>query len=337
LDGTGKKRLLLLQASFNIYFMQRRVFLKSCAGFVLVPGILAGITSPAAIAEGASGRRPSIRLGGPIFAKTEDPEELAQAHRQLGYRAAYCPNVELTNTDRIRALSQAFARREVVLAEVGRWCNLLDPDAAQRRKNLDQVIEGLALAEAVGALCCVDIAGSYNPKVWYGPHPKNLSREFFDAAVENARRIIDGVKPSRAKFCYEMMGWSLPDSADCYRKMIKAVDRRPFGVHLDPCNLVNSPDRFYQNSQLIRDCVEKLGPHIVSCHAKDLSWEVEMNVHFREVRPGTGAVDYATYLGLLARLPQRPPLMLEHLPNAEEYDLARRFILDKCQQEGIQV
>jgi len=31
------------------------------------------------------------------------------------------------------------------------------------------------------------------------------------------------VKPARAKFCYEMMGWLLPDSCDAYLKIIKAV------------------------------------------------------------------------------------------------------------------
>ena len=39
------------------------------------------------------GRRDSraLRLGGPIFSSTDDPEEMARVHRQLGYRAAYCP------------------------------------------------------------------------------------------------------------------------------------------------------------------------------------------------------------------------------------------------------
>ena len=78
----------------------------------------------------------SIRLGGPSFAKTDDPEELALAHRKLGYRAAYCPGVALKDTDRIRALSEAFAKHDVVIAEVGRWCNLLDADPEKRRQNL---------------------------------------------------------------------------------------------------------------------------------------------------------------------------------------------------------
>jgi sugar phosphate isomerase/epimerase len=279
--------------------------------------------------------RHAILLGGPAYAGTDDPGAVARWHRERGYGAAYCPNIPLDDAARIRATAAAFEKERVVLAEVGRWVNLMEADPAKRAANLKQVTEGLALAEAVGARCCVDIAGSFSTEEWYGPHPDNLSRTFFDAAVENARKIIDAVKPKRAKFCYEMMGWALPDSVESNLELLRAVDRRAFAVHLDPCNLVNSPRRFYGNAALIEECFDKLGPWIVSCHAKDLRWNVEMNVHFVEVRPGTGAIDYQTFLPRLSQLPQQPPLMLEHLPNAEEYDLARKHLLELGGQLGL--
>jgi sugar phosphate isomerase/epimerase len=274
-------------------------------------------------------------LGGPLFQPPEDPEQLALAHRQLGYRAAYCPAVSLDDQQRIRQIEQAFAKHDVVIAEVGRWVNLLDSDPAVRQENLRKVTEGLALADEIGARCCVDIAGSYNPDVWFGPHPDNLSQRFFDATVENIRTIVDAVKPRRAKFSLEMMGWALPDSADSYLALIRAADRDAFAVHLDPCNLVNSPRRFYGNTELLNECFDKLGPHIVSCHAKDLAWEVEMNVHFREVPPGDGQLDYTTYLKRLVQLPQQPPLMMEHMSGAEEYDKAAHHIFQLGKRIGI--
>ena len=276
-----------------------------------------------------------LRLGGPAFADAKDPELLAQAHRKLGYRAAYCPGIALNETDRISAFADAFRKHDVVIAEVGRWVNLLDSDAAKRQANLQTVTDGLALADAIGALCCVDIAGSFNPTSWFGPHPENLSRKHFDASVENARKIIDAVKPKRARFCYEMMGWAYPDSPESTLKMIKAVDRKAFGVHLDPCNLVNSPARFYDNTALLNECFDKLGRWIVSCHAKDLTWDIEMNVHFREVGPGKGSMDYTTFLRRLARLPQNPPLMLEHLASAQEYTAAREHIFKVGSEAGL--
>ena len=108
----------------------------------------------------------------------------------------------MKDTARVTAIADAFRTEGVVIAEVGRWVNL-------------------------------------------------LSDRFFDAAVENARTIIDAVKPARAKFCYEMMGWSLPDGPASFLRMLEAIDRPAFGVHLDPCNLVNSPARFYRNTDLL--------------------------------------------------------------------------------------
>jgi sugar phosphate isomerase/epimerase len=312
----------------NTVSISRRSFLQTS----LAAGAALAVTARAA--DQARAIRP-LRLGGPAFAKTEDPVELARWHRAAGYRAAYCPKVGIAEADRIRAIEKAFGEADVVIAEVGRWCNLLDPDPEKRKKNFANVTEGLALADAVGAKCCVDIAGSFNPDVWYGPHPDNFTQRFFDAAVENARAIIDSVKPRRAKFGYEMMGWTMPETADRYLAMIKAVDRPAFGVHLDPCNLVNSPEKIYRNTDLLNECFDKLAPWIVSCHAKDLAWEVEMNVHFREVRPGTGLLDYGTFLRRLAALPEPPPLMIEHLKGEEEYAAAAKHILDTGKSLGL--
>lgn len=304
---------------------------------ITAAAILSGLPLSPAFGRSASGKvRSPVRLGGPIFAKTDDPDELALAHRKLGYGAAYCPNLNLKDTARIQAVSAAFARHGVVIAEVGRWVNLMDGSPEKRAANLKTVTEGLALADEVGARCCVDIAGSFSTQEWYGPHPENFSKQFFDAAVSNARQIIDAVKPKRARFSYEMMGWAIPEGPDQYLKLIRAIDRKAFAVHLDPCNAINCPSRFYDNTALLNECFDKLGRWIVSCHAKDLVWDVEMNVHFREVRPGAGVLDYKTYLRRLAELPDSPPLMLEHLPNAEEYDKGRTHLLELGSSLGLQ-
>jgi sugar phosphate isomerase/epimerase len=313
----------------------RREFLqRTAASAATLSGLLSqGQTSLWAAEE--TGKKHAIRLGGPVFDAPHDPEGIALAHRKLHYRAAYCPAIRLNDKERIRDTAAAFAKHDVILAEVGRWCNLLDSDPAKRAANLRAVTEGLALAEAVGARCCVDIAGSFSTTEWFGPHPDNLSPRFFDAAVENARKIIDAVQPKRAKFCYEMMGWALPDGPDSYLKMIKAVDRAAFAVHLDVCNAINCPERFYHNTELINECFDKLGPWIASCHAKDLTWDVEMNVHFREVCIGAGKLDYATYLGRLATLPGDVPLMIEHMKDAAEFDRSRRRILEVGDKIGV--
>jgi sugar phosphate isomerase/epimerase len=302
----------------------------------MAAGAAVGFSSPRPHAVPSSGH--TVRLGGPIFLQSTDPAALAREHRRLGYSAAYCPEIATLSDEKLLTeIQRAYAAENVVIAEVGAWKNMLDPDPSKRRENLAYVTERCRLAEAIGARCCVDIAGSYNPDSWYGPDPKNLSQEFFDATVENCRHIIDQVKPTRTRFTIEMMGWNLPDGPDSYLKLIQAVDRKAFGVHLDVCNGINSPQRFYQNSVFIRECFQKLGPWVVSCHAKDLKWVIEMNVHFEEVVPGRGQVDYQAYLIELAKLGGEVPLMLEHLKTAEEYDEGRLYIQKVAAASGVKL
>jgi sugar phosphate isomerase/epimerase len=295
----------------------------------------AAVLSTAAALMSLQGATRKVRLGGPIFKKSDDPVELAREHRRLGYSAAYCPEVSLRDTAKIKAISDAYAAENVIIAEVGAWKNIQDPDPALRKANLQYVTDRLALAEAVGARCCVDITGSYNAKVWYGPHPGNLSQQFFDESVENARKIIDAVKPQRTKFAFEMMGWNLPDSADAYLKLLKAIDRKAFAVHVDVCNVINNPQRFYDNAAVTKEIFQKLGKWIVSCHAKDLEWQPEMNVHFVEVIPGRGSIDYKAYLTAIANLPQETPFMLEHLKSAAEYEQGAKYIRQTAADCGV--
>ena len=274
----------------------------------------------------------SLRLGGPIFLKSDDPVELAREHRRLGYSAAYCPAVKLAETEKLNAIEKAFATNNVVIAEVGAWVNMLEADAAKRKQNLDYVLERLSVAEAVNARNCVNIGGSFNPKQWDGPDPRNVAKEYFDATVENCRKVIDAVKPKRTKFTIEMMGWSLPDSPDSYVQLFKAIDRPGFGVHVDICNIINSPKRFYRSAELIAETFRKLGQWVCSCHAKDLAGK---NVHFIETIPGRGGIDYRAYLKGIMKYSPDAPLMLEHLSKPEEYEEGKQYILHIANELGV--
>lgn len=314
--------------------ISRRGFLSRTSSAALASiALRAPVDSGAA--EAAEVARP-MRLGGPIFVNSGDPAVLAEAHRALGYRAAYVPqDARLPDKPRLEAIIKEFAARDVAIAEVGAWKNMLDPDLEKRRQNMAYVQERLALADEIGARCCVDIAGSYSTTFWCGPNPKNITQEFIEATVENCRALIDAVKPTRTKFSIEMMPFNFPSGPDDYLKLIRAVDRKAFAVHLDVCNVMNSPERMYGNGAVIEDCFKKLGPWIVSCHAKDLKWEDYVQVSLREVIPGRGDIDYKAYLRGLSQLSTDAPLMLEHLKTAEEYTEGRNYIQSVAKSLGL--
>jgi sugar phosphate isomerase/epimerase len=266
-----------------------------------------------------------MRLGGPIFDKYETPREWVAAVKSAGYRAAYCPVGTDATAEEIEAYSAAARAADIVIAEMGAWSNPLGPDEAARKADVEKCKKSLALADKVDARCCVNIAGSRGSK-WDGPYAEDLTEATFEKIVEVVRDIIDSVKPRRSFYTLETMPWMYPDSADSYLDLIRAIDRKSFAVHFDPANLINCPDRYFRSGEVIRDFVAKLGPLIKSCHAKDILLDGKMTTHLDEVRPGCGGLDYGVLLVEMSGLGQDVPVMLEHLPDGEEYVAAAAYV-----------
>ena len=275
-----------------------------------------------------------MKLGGPVFSDASTPERWVAALRAQGYRAAYCPVDNAADAATIRAYARAAEEADVVIAEVGAWSNPLSPDEGERNAAIAHCQKQLALADAIGARCCVNISGSRGPQ-WDGPHPDNLTPEAFEQIVETVRGILDVVQPTRTFYALETMPWAYPDSPDSYLRLIQAIDRPQFAVHLDPVNMISSPQRYYASGDFLRECFTKLGPYVKTCHAKDIVLQGRLTVHLDEVRPGLGALDYRTFLRELDRLNPDTPLMLEHLPTPEEYAQAAEYVRGVAREIGV--
>jgi sugar phosphate isomerase/epimerase len=274
-----------------------------------------------------------IRLGGPVFGEHRDPKEWTAAVKALGYSAAYCPVEPGTDEVTVKAFEKAAMDAGIIISEVGAWSNPISKDEKERKAALQKCKNSLALADLIGACCCVNITGSRGEK-WDGPDPENLTDETFDLIVQTTREILDEVKPVRTFFTLETMPWAFPDSPDSYLELIKAIDRKQLGVHLDPVNIINSPRRYYGNGALIKECFTKLGPFIKSCHAKDILLSNNLTVHLDEVLLGTGGLDYGVFLSELSKL-KDVPLMLEHLNTKEEFDQAAANVRKKAASVGV--
>jgi sugar phosphate isomerase/epimerase len=274
-----------------------------------------------------------IPLGGPVYGDLRDPGEWVKAVRAEGYGAAYCPVPAGTDTDTVKAFEKAARDSNIIISEVGAWSNPISKNDQERKDAIKKCKDSLALADLIGAGCCVNITGSRGER-WDGPDPENISHDTFDLIVQVTREIIDEVKPVRTFYTLETMPWALPDSPDSYLELIKAIDRKQLAVHLDPVNMINSPRRYYNNGAFIRECFQKLGPMIKNCHAKDIRLSTNLTVHLDEVLPGTGGLDYKVFLTELSKL-KKVPLMLEHLKTREEYTQAAVNVRNAAKSIGI--
>lgn len=275
-----------------------------------------------------------MRLGAPVFVTAMTPEHWIAALKNECYGAAYAPVAADADAATIRAYVKAAEKADIVIAEVGAWSNPLSADEATRAAALENCKTQLALADEIGARCCVNISGSRG-EPWDGPHPANLTAETFDLIVDRVREILDAVKPRRTFYVLEPMPWMYPDSADSYLRLIAAIDHPHFGVHIDMVNVINSPQRYFDNGALIHEWFTKLGPFIKSCHAKDTCLSTRLTTHLDEVRPGLGYLDYRTLLRELNKLDPDTPLMIEHLQAEEDYRLSAGYLRTVAAEVGL--
>jgi sugar phosphate isomerase/epimerase len=279
-----------------------------------------------------------MRLGSPVFVDERDPEAYVDAHVQKGFRAAYCPDWINADTDpeMCSAFRAALKKRDIVLAEVGIWKNVLSKDPAEAKAALQYSIRRLQTAETLNARCAVNIVGSWCETNWDGPHEKHYARDFFDAAVEAARYVIDAVKPEKTKMTFEIMPCMFIDRASEYMRFIRAVDRRAAGVHLDPTNSITNPRLLYDNAAFFRNEFKIFGDAVMSIHLKDLRLNPsEFTVNLEEVVIGTGNIDYLNLLRLIDSLPPDTPGMLEHLATESLYDEAAASIRGLADKAGV--
>lgn len=266
-----------------------------------------------------------MRFGGLIFKKWRSPEEWAQAAIDYGYSAVYFPVNHTADIKTIDGYKNAADAADLVICEIGVWNNTLDRNPDKRRANIDYAVHQLELADYVGANCCVNVAGSFGEQ-WDGHHPENLTKRGFEEIVKTTQTIIDRVNPKSTYYSLEPMPWMYPDTADSCVELIKAIDRERYAAHLDPVNVISSPQLYYRNGEVIKEWFDKLGSSIVSCHAKDIRLSGSLTVHLDECRPGTGALDYKTYLECLSKLDDRVCLMLEHMTEEIDYIEATKYI-----------
>ncbi len=260
-----------------------------------------------------------MRLGGSVMKPYSSPEEWLGHVRELGYEAVIFPVDCTADHEVIDAYARCARENDLLIGEVGVWRNCMATDPAEREANINYAIGQLALAERVGARCCVNIAGAWS-ELWDGYHPDHASREYYTQLVEVTRRIIDAVNPKNTFFTLEPMPWMCPESPEEYLRLIEDIDRPAFAVHLDFANMINSLDRYRRSSEFIRSCFELLGGHIRSVHAKDLQlFDHRLPLCIEEVPPGEGSLDLALALRLAAELPDDVPVFVEHLPDHEAY------------------
>ena len=128
------------------------------------------------------------------------------------------------------------------------------------------------------------------------------------------------------------MPWMIPSSPDEYLKLIKDVDRKEFGAHLDVVNMITSPERYFFNDKFLEECFSKLKGKICSCHLKDIRLKEEYTFQLEECACGKGSLDLELFARLATEESPKMPMIIEHLSTDEEYLDSLKYVQKRLNQ-----
>lgn len=261
--------------------------------------------------------------------KHSSPAEWAKKHVELGLKSVVFPVDYTAGEETVDAYKKAADDAGLLIAEVGVWRNTLAADKSERAKWIEYAEGQLAMADRIGAACCVNVVGTpYGPR-WDGGYRENFSKEAWNDAVKMIQEIIDAVKPKNTKFSIESMPWMIPSGPDEYVRLIKDVNRAEFGAHLDVVNMITSPLRYFYNDDFLKECFEKLKGRICSCHLKDINLKQEYTFQLEECACGKGTLDIELFAKLATAENPKMPMIIEHLSTDEEYIESVKYVRNR--------
>lgn len=259
-----------------------------------------------------------MRLGISVPLTCESADKWAKAQTELGCKSVVFP----LNCDAPDALVDEYVNaakeHDLMIAEVGIWRNAIALDEAERKANLDYSIRQLALADRIGARCCVNVSGSMGPR-WDGGYKENFSREAWIKTVKMAQTVIDEVKPQNTYFTLEPMMWMIPNGPKEYLHLIQDVARDRFAVHMDIINMICTPDRYFFNEEFTEEAFLMLGDKIKSCHLKDIRLLEDFTFQLKECACGEGIYNIEKYVELANKMDPDMPMIIEHLHSNDDY------------------
>jgi sugar phosphate isomerase/epimerase len=266
--------------------------------------------------------------------------ELCQEVKALGFSGVFCRfrrNDPFTTTreecERARAV---FAAHGVELYQVtGYWQCLVHPDEAVRAEAVRTLRAALRLAGWLGARGIDTGPGSLNPRGPWFPHPDNWTAGARRQLIRSLRECAAAAEEAGVYLSLEAHQLVTLQTPEVTRDVLDAVDSPWVRCDLDAANWITLETAFATGAAIDR-MFDVLGPHIVSGHAKDSRLEDRLTVHITACAPGTGTLDFATYLRRMEALDPSYPLIVEGASHAE-WPAAAAFLHRTAQELGLRV
>jgi len=253
-----------------------------------------------------------------------------------------------------KTVRDTFRDQNLPICCISGYTNIIHPDMAHRKANVERLKEIIRNARALGTPYVISETGTYNTVSEWMSDPRNKTEEGFETCRKVISELAQVAYDHGAQFLLETYVNNVVGSVEETVRMFAQVDHPGLGLLMDPTNYFESHN-IDAMDKVLNQVFDTLADKVRIAHAKDVARSAEdksekhadigdddaLASHtFRGVgeivlnAPGTGSLNYDLYLKRLAERHPNIPVIIEHLDEAD-VPRSKTFLEDKFRAQGL--
>lgn len=222
-------------------------------------------------------------------------------------------------------IGSTFLKKELQIAVLGCYINMIHPDLDQRRRELDRFKEHILFARDFGCSIVGTETGNVNAEIIYTE--ENFGEEPFLQVVESVKELVEEAEKFGVIVGIEG-GINHPiNTPKRMKRLLDSIHSNNLQVIFDPVNYL-SIDNYKKQESVIQESMELFGDRIVIMHAKDFIIEDNW---IKFVPVGKGLLNYDALFKLIKE--KKPYLNILFEDTREPYiDESITYITRKFQE-----
>ena len=216
----------------------------------------------------------------------------------------------LDRPERIESFVSLLDGEGLSVAALAGYRNLIAPDPAIRRANLDFIVRCLELAPRFGTTLVATETGTRSAASDWESSPENRSPEAFSLLDEALGELVAVAEQHGSILALEASVKNIVGTHTAVAGLLERFPSERLQLVLDPYNYI-SRHLLDAQERVTRDFLARFEHRFVLAHLKDVG---EESAEVSTIEFGTGVFPQEPYVEFLATRRPDLPLILEHLP-----------------------
>jgi len=286
-------------------------------------------------------------------------EETAKRIRDIGFNTVQLDvsfkDMDLTTdgitTQKCHTIRDTFRRYNLPVSCISGYTNLVHPDPAKRKANLDHLKQLIRFALELGSPYVISESGTFDPDSDWVHHPKNKTEEGYEDCRNVIAELVDFAREHGVTFLVETYVNNVIGSIEETLRLFADIDDPHLGLLMDPTNYFEEHN-IEQMDKTLNQIFNALSHKIKISHAKDVkrassAQGVQMaDIDASEAHalrgvgsielpaPGLGSLNYDLYLKRLSQHHPNIPIIIEHLDESD-VPRAKQFLDERLRVNGV--